>query len=364
MIRFVYPTDGDMLTYAAGTLTDDGTLIAEAAVQCDAGSVDSVTICGIPAQPKDGLYTAQIPLNHRETRLTARAGDETAEITVHLLPHAAGCYSLSVDDNIWWLAELTEGDYPSLFDHPYLAVYRRMHEAYGAKVRLNLFYEVSGNSAHALRYKDFNLSMMTDRYRDEFIRNSDWLHLAFHSRKEFPERPYIASGYDEVAEDCRLVQQEICRFAGAETLEKATTIHFGECSTPGRRALIDQGIHALMGYISLNDNGEPRVSYELSPEKVLETQRYGFWRDPADGMTYGKIDVVLNCHSMEEIVEILEREHREHPLRGFSEIMIHEQYFYEDYGSYMPRYEEHIMTGCRCLHERGLKGCFLTEALK
>lgn len=361
MIRFIYPTDGDMLTNTAGVLQADGSLLVEAAVQCD---LEQVSICGVPAEKKDGLWLAQVPLQDRETRLTASAGQECAEITVYRLLNAAGHYSLSVDDNIWWLAELTEGNYASLFDHPYLAVYRRAHEQYGAKVRLNLFYAVSGDAPHARKYKDFNLSQMTDRYRDEFIRNSDWLHLAFHSRTEFPNKPYIASGYDEVAEDCRHIHQEICRFAGEETLEKSTTVHFGECSTPGRQALMDQGVRALMGYISLNKSGKPSVSYELTAEKVLETQRYGFWHDHADGMTYGKIDVVLNLYSPEKITELLEREHQEHPLRGFVEIMIHEQYFYEDYGNYEPDYEERIMAGCKWCHEKGMKGMFFSDALK
>ena len=61
--------------------------------------------------------------------------------------------------------------------------------------------------------------------------------------------------------------------------------------------------------------------------------------------------------------QILEQEQREHPLRGFVEIMIHEQYFYEDYGNYEPDYEERIMAGCRWCHERGMKGAFFSDAL-
>ena len=359
MIRFVYPTDGDMLTDAPGVCNKDGSLLIDIAVEADS----PVSISGKPAEKaENGLWTAQIPLPcSYEHRLTASAGEETQEITVFHLPEAGGKYSVSVDDNIWWLAELTRDRPASLFDHPYLAVYKEAHERFGAKVRLNLFYQVEGQAVE--KYGPFNLSMMTDQYKEEFRANADWLHLAFHSLQEEPGKPYLNSSYEEVFEDCRKVHSEIVRFAGEECLEHATTVHFGECSEAGIRALQANGIRALMGYIALNKDGKPYVSYNLSPEKVLETQRYGFWRDPASGMIYGKIDVVMNLYSPERIVEILTEEHEKHPHRGFIEIMIHEQYFYSDYRAYEPDYAERIFAGCRWCHEKGYTGCFTEDAL-
>ena len=99
-------------------------------------------------------------------------------------------FCFTVDDNIRFLKELNGQQYPSIFSHPYLAMYRRLHEKYGLKVQLNLFYEADG----------FDLSQMTDKYRDEWLENSDWLKLSFHSRRENVE-PYRSSGYREVYED-------------------------------------------------------------------------------------------------------------------------------------------------------------------
>lgn len=360
-LRFVYPTDGDMLTDAAGRLTADDTLVIEAAVE----SATPVTICGKAAErAENGLWKAEIPLDGHadEHRLTARSAEEEKEICIFRLHNAGGKYALSVDDNIWWLAELNRDQPASIFDHPYLAIYRRAHEQFGAKVRLNLFYQVEGDAIE--KYGPFNLSMMTDRYKAEFEKNSDWLHLAFHSLQEEPGKPYLSSPYEEVYEDCKKVHDEIIRFAGEKTLEHDTTVHFGECSPEGIRALQSLGVRALMGYIALDKNGKPSVSYNLSPEKVLETQRYGFWRDPQTGMVYGKIDVVMNLYSPERIAEILTEEHEVHPHRGFIEIMIHEQYFHSDYKLYEPDYAERIFAGCRWCHEKGYQGTFVEEALK
>ncbi len=356
-MKFVYPTDGDMLTSAAGRLTDEG-FYTEAAVQSD----EEVFIGSAKAQrDESGLWKAQVMLRAGENLLTARTKNKEIGISVHYLPDAGKKYALSVDDNIWWLAELTLFPRESLFDHPYLAVYRRAHEKYGAKVRFNLFYRVEGRAAE--KYGAFDLSMMTERYKAEFEKNSDWMHLAFHSFQESPNNPYKNASYEEVARDWQKVRREIIRFAGEKSLEYATTIHFGCCTPEGIRALRDGGIRALMGFMSLDRKGRPSVSYNLSVQRVLDTQRYGFWKDKESGMIYGKIDVVMNSYSPEKIWQILEREHREYPLRGFCEIMIHEQYFYRDYFNYESDYEERILAGCRWCHEQGYRSAFVEEVI-
>ena len=71
-------------------------------------------------------------------------------------------FCFTVDDNIRFLEELTRGSCNSIFDHPYLGLYRRLHEKYGLKVQLNLFYEMPG----------FDLSLVTDRYRAEWQENA------------------------------------------------------------------------------------------------------------------------------------------------------------------------------------------------
>ena len=111
-------------------------------------------------------------------------------------------FCFTVDDNIRFLKELSTARFSTIFEHPYLALYKRLHEKYGLKVQLNLFYEMDG----------FDLSMMTDRYRDEWLEISDWLKMSFHSRKE-NVKPYQTSGFDEVRKDCGIVHDEIERFA-------------------------------------------------------------------------------------------------------------------------------------------------------
>ena len=116
-------------------------------------------------------------------------------------------FVFTVDDNIRFLKELSEGNKKSLFSHPYCAMYRRLHEKYGLKVQMNLFYEMSG----------FTLSEMTGRFQKEFSENADWLKLSFHSLLENVE-PYLSSGYSKVYADCQAVHREILRFAHCDLI--------------------------------------------------------------------------------------------------------------------------------------------------
>lgn len=81
------------------------------------------------AAETDGLYTAEVCLNRYKTLLTARnmtTGEESTA-SVFLLPDPIRKYRISSDDNILFLADLHENRHRSLFDNPYLAVYKKAH---------------------------------------------------------------------------------------------------------------------------------------------------------------------------------------------------------------------------------------------
>ena len=145
-------------------------------------------------------------------------------------------FCFTVDDNIRFLKEITEKNCKSIFEHPYLAMYKRLHEEFGLKVQLNLFYRMEG----------FELSQMTSVYSSEWEENSHWLKMSFHSDFE-NEKPYEFSGYDEVYQDCNQVNAEIIRFASPAALAKTTTIHYCLATEEGLQALVEQKVLGLLG---------------------------------------------------------------------------------------------------------------------
>ena len=60
-----------------------------------------------------------------------------------------------------------------------------------------------------------------------------------------------------------------------------------------------------------------------------------------------------------ELLKIYEDPHK----AGFVEMLIHEQYFYEDYCAYIPKYEEIVLTAARFWAERGYQGALMHEVM-
>jgi len=363
-MRFITPRDGDMLSNAAGYAAN-GTLEIE--VLIEAAETETVGINGVNAVWNGVCFQANVTLDDFCNTLTASCGCGKEEtIRVYWLKNAAHKFALSVDDNIWAFADLTKNadNYHSIFDNAYLNVYKQAHDLYGTTVRLNMFYEMDNQCGIDL-YGPFDLSMMTDKFKEEFKANAHWLHLAFHARSEFPDWPYSYGTAEQIQRDYEAVKREIIRFAGVEAFEgSVTTNHFGSGSREVIRGELAQGMKALMGYLELTDAGESHVSYYLSPAEVVHANEYGFWMDHSENMIYGKIDVVLNLYTKEEIVARLEHARTLHPKKGFIEVMIHEQYFYPTYGAFIPNYSELIFTACKWCRDNGYEPAFTSQVIQ
>ena len=254
-------------------------------------------------------------------------------------------FCFTVDDNIRFLKEITENRYQSIFEHPYLAMYRRFHKECGLKVQLNLFY----------RMEDFDLSQVSDCHYEEWKENTDWLKLSFHSDCEVP-RAYAHAGYDAVYQDCEKVHKEITRFASASALANTTTVHCCHLTEAGRKAMKDHGVYGLLGLFGIED--KPCTSYEVDEHNARrirsgESVKLG-------GISYASIDVVLNLFSKEEIIEQLQSLIQ----RKNIQVMIHEQYFYRDYANYQPDFEEKLCATFSYLCSHGYESSFYEDLVE
>ena len=249
-------------------------------------------------------------------------------------------FCFTVDDNIRFFKEITENGYKSIFEHPYLAMYKRLHERFNLKVQLNLFYKTD----------EFILSRFSDKYYNEWQENSDWLKLSFHSDYE-KICPYEFSGYDEVYEDCKRVNDEILRFASPSALAKTTTIHYCLATEDGLKALSDNNVTGLLGLFGSSS------SYGIGEEDAEKLRKGEIIK--LGKISYAAIDIVLNNFSKEDILAKIKKLTNRNNIN----VMIHEQYFYPDYGRYQPDFEEKIASAFSLLTQNVYKSCFLEELL-
>ena len=253
-------------------------------------------------------------------------------------------FCFTVDDNIRFLKEITERHYKSIFDHPYLAMYKHLHEEFGLKIQLNLFYRMEG----------FDLSKMSDAYRGEWEDNADWIKLSFHSELENVD-PYEASGYEEVYGDCRRVHQEIKRFASPAALAKTTTVHYCVLTEQGLKAVEDNGVLGLLGLYGDTEN--PRTSYGIEENKAQRIRDGEILK--IGNVSFASIDIVLNCFSIEKILEQLGKMVERNGIR----VMIHEQYFYSDYKKFQSNFEEKLQKTFSFLLEHGYQSSFFESLI-
>jgi len=345
------PSDGDMLCSFDGQVTGDG-LRSKVTIAGPPGL--NLSVNGTEAVFGEGRYVAWILLSkYRNTVLVKDAASgETQSMEVFWLKNYAGKYRLSLDDNIWFLKDIAAhaGEYRSLFENPYLGFFRQVHDTYGTKVHLNIYYQTEG----------FDLSRMPDKFKDEWKDNAGWLRLSFHALQNDPDMPYKTAGYDVVKKDCEMVMDQIRRFAGEELMDQVTTLHWGEATVEGCRALRDSGYTALAGYFNLEK--EP-VSYYLEGEQRRHLNQRFIWRDNREGIIFNRIALVINTVQLEEIIPFLDRLNCDGHKPPYADLMIHEQYFYPFYTDYQPDYRQKVLTAVRWAADNGYRPAFLSECV-
>lgn len=349
----VFPHDGDMLNGYDGQIRE-GRLVINVSISAPDGR--QLLVNGAEARREGEYYYGEAALDGYANTITVtdRETGYTDSRVVYWLKNAVNKYRIAVDDNIWFLKDIADNrhQYRSIFDNPYLGMFKDIHDKYGTKVQFNLYYQTEG----------FNLSQMPDTYKEEWKANAHWLRLTFHALQNDPPRPYEHAEPEEVLRDCKLVTGEIVRFAGEEVLEPATTIHYGAATREGCRALRQFGFRGLAGYFRFA-GGRPIVSYYLNDEQTAHLNGRDFWKDHSEDLIFIKIDAVLDGLKKNDIIRELDRVKANPGEAGFIELLIHEQYYYPHYTAYQPDYREKLETAARWAAENGYSPAFLSECI-
>ena len=355
-MRFVTPISGTMIH-----VTDEKIAKGLDVIHCviDAPEHHKIEINGIPCIYRAGYWFLSLPLTEKKLVLHARnlLTGECAESTVWRIYTPKKIYRVSIDDAIWFLQDIAKNQdrYQSIFENPYLALLRRLHEEYGTKFHLNIYNECPEHGG-------FDLTMLSDRYKNEWISVNDWLTLHFHAKADSPEYPYSIATREKVRKDCKQVVDQIERFAGYRGA--VTTLHYAEATKEGVRGLYDCGVRALLGDYSMSKAGNIQLCYGANGEEFDTVRRFAFWKNPRTDMIMFSCDTVLNCMESKEIEQELEWFSHQYPDRSFMDILIHEQYFYEDYHHYLPDYEARIRTGIEWCQRHGYTPGLVKEILR
>jgi hypothetical protein len=280
--------------------------------------------------------------------------NKNQSIVVYWLKNFVNRYRLSLDDNIWFLRDISQNSstYKSIFNNPYLGFLKQVHDTYGTKIHINIYYETDG----------FNLSQLTDKFRNEWKENASWLRLSFHALADKPDNPYKTAGYEKVKKDCDLVMDQIRRFAGKESTGPETTLHWGEATVEGCRALRDSGFVCLPCDFNVDNNLAP-CSYYLDVAKRRHINKRLVWRDNKEGIIFVRCTIIIDTHKLENIVPFLNEVKKDPHKSAYIDLLIHEQYFYPFYSGYQPDYRQKVLTAVKWAVDKGYEPAFIGDCV-
>ncbi len=337
-----HPIQGAVLNRRHGTPVEGGLRIQ---VKGTAPPGLPVTVNGVIAGRDGERFAAEIVLRDPVADIAATSGGRRQSVRVRWDRHSFPRYRFSIDDNSFFLRDIAEKKYKSLFDSFYLAMLRDMHRKYGAKFVLNIYYTTAD---------EFDLTKFPDRYKSEWIDNATWLSLSFHAHANDPPRPYQDAPPEQLIADWDKVAAEIRRFAGEATYSVPTVIHYAMVRPEALKPLASRGVRVLSGLFRRQGDGWD-INYRLANEISEYLSQHDAWHDFESGITFSKVDLVANNTPVDRVAPTLEPLAADPNQAEIMDLFTHEQYFWPFYSRYVPDHAQRVETAIRWVTERGHK---------
>jgi hypothetical protein len=352
MLRIEEPFHGAVLNRRHGRQTDDGLAIE---VTGEAALFDEVRVNGAAAQRSGTRFVAETTLRDRETEIIATsegsAGLQEHRVRVVWDQHSEPRYRFSIDDNSFFLRDIAREGHDSLFDCFYLKGLRDLHDRYGVRFVLNIYYATEDG---------FELPEFPDRYQGEWRDNCDWLILAFHAYANNPARPYQYAAPNTLIGDLDRVAEQIVRFAGEQSYSPPTVIHWGMVQPTSLKPLFDRGVRVLSGNFR-RWNGGYDINYLLDDERSEYLSRHDALMDFDSGIVFSNIDIICNQVPVDRTVSTLEPRMKDPNTAEIMDLFTHEQYFWPFYHAHIPDHFERLDAAIRLVTENGYKPVFFHE---
>jgi len=363
MLRITNLRNGTVLNRNNGVERDDS---LEFVVEGTCEAPGQVTVNGIAAARNNLVFRAPVRLTGAFNEIVARTknnyGEFQQSVKVVWDRKSFKRYSFFIDDNVFFLTDIHKDKSTSLFDHFYLNKLRELHKHYGTKFVLNLFYR---NDHTPFVIKDF-----PDKYKSEWLDNSDWLKLSFHAYSEFPDRPYQNAAPQKLASDYDLVKSEVVRFAGEQSFQPPMVIHWAMLPPDNFHVLKERGVKVLSGafidaktYVGEADRTEQvtDIGYYQDLGKSLYLRNNHVLYDFEHELVFVKGNACVNLLRKDEITATLKLACEDPVYNETIDLATHEQYSFPYYHNYIPDHLERMEEAIRCVTERGYAPVFFHD---
>lgn len=210
----------------------------------------------------------------------------------------------SIDDVIAIFQDITkyQDKYETIFENDILKYLKELHEKYGMKVTLYCFYDFAG----------FNLSECTDKFRDEFEENSDWLKFGFHA---YDAESYQNTDANSLGQYYQLVAKQLKRITGCEEEDLSRTVRLDRFTGTEEQIKALYTEYGVDVFLAADD--EERESYYLNDEERQVLNEEDMYKD--GNITFTPTDIrVENIENLDELYMLLEEHSTENKLVVFT----------------------------------------------
>lgn len=177
---------------------------------------------------------------------------------------------ISLDDTKGIFKYLIAKQPESIFETRTLGFLKEMHERYGTEFTLYC----------TCTDGDFHLKNVSDRYKQEFLQNKDWLQFGFHTYSE--ELDYNKIGISEMCRHYVDTIENLKRITGHDECARLIRIHRFAASKEMCMALKDFGV---CGLLTADDD---RKSYYLTQSEIDTLNCAGTYQDKTCGLVFYK----------------------------------------------------------------------------
>lgn len=222
----------------------------------------------------------------------------------------------SFDDTCWCLYDLIQNvnTYESIFDEPFFAMLKSVHEQTGMVFTLNTFNAIATNTS-GYYPTGFNISNVPTKFQSDFQANKNWLKFAFHAKDE--NTNYATALY--ISEDYATFVSAIYTLTGDyECLDNITRLGYFGGSLANCLALRDAE-HGLIGFYGADDARS--YDYYLTQEQYTFLRKKGKLFDAKNNLIFiktqyrtfatGKQDVENNL-CFQKVTEFFAHEYEAH----------------------------------------------------
>lgn len=183
--------------------------------------------------------------------------------------------NFSIDDtiDIFYNLTMNENVYKSIFEEPTLNYLKYLHNKYGAKFTLYVFYEKD----------DFNLEKCPSKYLNEFEQNNNWLRFGFHGKNDYSDY-----SIDDIEDDYYMVNDALTKIVGKDSISDVIRLPFFHATRENVQKIINSKypVKALLGADTIN-----RADYYLNDEENKQLFELDTYYDEKDNITIYNTDI-------------------------------------------------------------------------